>query len=443
LVKFSLRTKALVLILLVTAGAQAIVGYGNYSAAKSTIIDTTIDKAGTKVQNTADKLASWIATRRAEAEVMSRTDQVRFGSGPERLAYFRGELERSGSPFVTIGFADPAGRTELSSGEVIHIAEEPSFDAAMKGKVEVTDPFVREEGGASVIVIQVPVYGKDNEIIGVLDVALSAERIFKELLHVQIGKSDVVLLYDDGASMIEKESLQQAEDSAKSLDLPQSALEQMRAKLSGYVRRSGNTGDAFLFYGAVEGTAWHIALNVPLQEIEAPLSSIKRHSILSIAVAEAVLTLLFFLFSQPIISRIKRILSVTEAAAAGRFDVNNVSDEGGDELSQLSNSVNQMKLHLSGMFGQMDAMINQNQFAFIVLDSEYRVTYFSRTAEQLLGYKAEEVLHKATVMTFIDPQDVAKEARRLSGKYGRPIPADITVFELLRKEQFTYEREWK
>ncbi|MBM7568975.1 ATP-binding protein [Paenibacillus sacheonensis] len=442
MVKFSLRTKALVLILLVTAGAQSIVGYGNYSAAKSTIIDTMIDKASTKVQNTADKLASWIATRRAEAEVMSRTDQVRFGSEAERLAYFRNELERSGSPFVTIGFADPAGRAELSSGDVIHIADEPSFDAAMKGKVEVTDPFVREEGGPSIIVIQVPVYGKDNEIVGVLDAVMSAERIFTEQLHVRIGESDGVFLYNDGSSTIVKDGLLEASDAVLSPDLPPSTLEQLHTKLSGSARLKGASGESFLFYGAVEGTDWHIALNVPLREIEAPLSGIKRQSMLSIAVAEAVLTLLFFLFSQPIISRIKRILSVTEAAAAGRFDVNNVSDEGGDELSQLSSSVNQMKLHLSGMFGRMDAMINQNQFMFIVLDSDYRVTYFSKTAERLLGYTAEEMLHKATALTFIDPQDIAAEAKRLSGKYGRLVPADITVFELLRKEQFTYEREW-
>ncbi|MBW7462302.1 PAS domain S-box protein, partial [Paenibacillus sepulcri] len=108
-------------------------------------------------------------------------------------------------------------------------------------------------------------------------------------------------------------------------------------------------------------------------------------------------------------------------------------ENGGDEISQLSHSVNDMRLHLRDMFGRLEAIINQNQFAFIVLDDQYRVTYFSKAAELMLGYKAEEVVNKATAITFIDPDDLQAEARRLSRRLLRSVPPDLSVLRELRR----------
>ncbi|WP_308637677.1 response regulator [Paenibacillus silvisoli] len=444
---FSLRTKVLVLILFVTSGALSIVGYGNYSAAKQTIMEALIEKANTKVQNTANNLSSWIDTRRAEVEVMSRTDQVRNGTNYEREAYFYNETRRIGSPFETIGFADPTGKTLLSDGRTVNIADDPSFAMVMNGQVVVTDPIANGSNKNKTILIQVPVYGGDNEVLGIVTASMLAERMYKEHLNIQVGKTDRLFMYNDRGDIIEASpEIGPAESAAQSIlsdELPfQAAALDMLVHEQGYFELGGKNERSILFYAAVRGTSWHIGLNVSVAEIQEPLQSIKWRSVLSIAIAEAMLTILFFLFSDHVIRRIKRIINVTEAAAAGRFDVNNVRDNGGDEISQLSHSVNDMKLQLSGLFGRMDAMINQNQFGFIVLDDQYRVSYFSKAAEQMTGYTADEVIGRATGLLFIDPEDIRKEAARLSEKYGYPVDADISVFEKLREERFSYEREW-
>ncbi|SEO40602.1 response regulator [Paenibacillus sp. OV219] len=439
---FSLRTKVLVLILFVTSGALSIVGYGNYTLAKQTIMDTLVEKANAKVQNTANDLASWIETRRAEVEVMSRTDQVRFGSDNQREIYFSTETHRPNSPYVSLGFADLTGRMHLPNSAYINILDEPSFTRAIRGNVVVTDPMEGRQNKTEIIVIQVPVFGVGNKVIGVVDASLLADRMYQEHLNIHVGANDSLFLYNDNARIIEA-SMKLPSQSIHSAELPfQSVASDMLVSDYGYDTLHGPSGASILFYAAIKGTSWHIALNVPLDDIGAPLKAIKWRAILTIAIAEALLTILFFLFSDHIIRRIKRILQVTEAAAAGRFDVNNVNDDSGDEISQLAQSVNQMKVHLSGLFGRMDAIINQNQFAFIVLDDQYRVTYFSKAAEKMLGYKSEEVINKATALLFIAPEDVRRESKRLSNKFNRHVPPDITVFEMLRSESFSYEREW-
>ena len=95
-----------------TAGVLSIVGYGNYSAARRTVMEALVDKAGTNVQSTAGNLASWIDTRRAEVEVMSRTDQVRFGSGA--IAWTTSAMKSTAPPRRSNPSASrirPAGRS--------------------------------------------------------------------------------------------------------------------------------------------------------------------------------------------------------------------------------------------------------------------------------------------------------------------------------------------
>ncbi|GGD86558.1 response regulator [Paenibacillus nasutitermitis] len=440
----SLRTKILVLVVLITSIPLAIVGYNNYEMTRQTVISGVIDQASAKVQNNADSLGEWLKARSAEVELMSRTDIVRFGSDAGRLHYFREETVREAAAFVTIGFADAGGQLTLSNGKQVNIAEEPSFKRAMKGESVVTDPFFSEITDNGVVVFQSPVFDDANRVVGVTDASILTERMYREHLNFHISRTDAIFLYNDSGDILHApDNVYPTASSIYAKNLPFGpAASRMLGSRDGYIRLDGPEKESFLFYAKVPGTTWRIALQVPLHEFEKPLSSMRWRTVLLIAAAEAVIILLLFIMMNRIVQRIKKVLKATEAAAGGDFDVQAFSEKGGDEIAQLSQSVNDMRIHLRDMFGRLEAIINQNQFAFIVLDDQYRVTYFSQTAEKMLGYTAEEVLHKATALTFIDPDDLEAEAKRLSKRLLRTVPADLSVFRELRREQFTYEREW-
>lgn len=440
----SLRTKVLALAVLITFIPLSIVGIGNYQTAKQTIMEGLINNAYTKVQNSASNLSAWIDARRAEVEVMSRTDQVRSGTEFEREVYFRTETLRKGSEFYTIGFADLEGNVKLSNGKRIQIGDQHWFHNAIKGKTVITDPFISEFSSDKIFVIQTPVYSGSRQVIGIVDAAILTDKLYEQYLSFHVGESDKVFVYtEDGSIASHLTGEVMSGSSILSSELPFAEVATDMLTLShGYNSLENERGRSLVFYSKVEGTSWHIALHVPLQEIEQPLNALLWRTALSILIAEGIMILLLYIFTDRFVIRIKRILHVTEAASAGDFNVNSVSEEGGDEISQLSHSVNMMKLHLRDMFGRMESIINQNQYAFIVLDDKYRVTYFSKAAEAMLGYKAEEVVHKATGVLFIDPEDLRAEAARLSERLGREVAPDESVFQALRGERFSYEREW-
>jgi len=90
--------------------------------------------------------------------------------------------------------------------------------------------------------------------------------------------------------------------------------------------------------------------------------------------------------------------------------------------------------NLSQKFITGEAIINQNDYAIIVVDPQFQITYFSKTAEKMLGYSSKEVVHKANIMLLQDPATIAQQAARLSAELGRTIPADTSVFQAIFDE---------
>ncbi|MFD0711940.1 response regulator [Paenibacillus sp. GCM10027626] len=440
----SLRTKIIVLVFLITAIPLTIVGIGNYTAAKSTVMEGLHEQACAKVHIYASSLSSWIATRLAEVEVMSRTSRVRSGSAEERNNYFREEVLQTQPDFVSIGFVGEDGILQLSDGRRIQLRNEPWFGKAMAGQSTVSNPFLRD--GKYLFVIQVPVYAADRQIVGIVNAALRMEGLSQKFLDFPATKDDHVMLFNQQGMIVDYPDPQIAmERTLFAKDLPYAeAAPYLLERDEGYVKLQSQGERAMVFFAAVNGTPWKIAMKVPLNEFEAPLASLLGRTILTIALAEAVITLFLLLLTNQLLKRVKRVLYVTEAASAGRFDVEPVPEAGQDELAQLSYSVNTMSARLRESFERMEAIINQNEYAFIMLDDQYRVTYFSKAAEKMLGYRAEEVLGTATALTFIDEADLQQEASELSARLGRGISPGLDLLTKLQEEHgVSYEREWK
>lgn len=439
--KMSLRTKGLIFIVLISFIPLLLAGVGNYSAVKTAMLRSEMDKIGSKLSTQADNIEAWMEIRRAEVMVMSRTDVVRYGSSSERKTYFQRELVRSGFAYHTIGFIDMNGMATRSDGPERDMSGEPFFESAMKGNVTITDPYKPEFSVVDQTYIVVPVYGSGTDIVGVLYASIpftSFTRFFdfaEAANPVRFFNDEGTMIYASGASSQPAKTI--ADDpnlAAVADDLLQN--EEGRANVKA-------DGEAYMvFYSKVEGTPWRIAMAEPVSKMEALLSPILWRTVSTIAISEIIIGIFFFLYFEKIVKRLKRILNVTEQAAAGKFEAEHLDTSQFDEIGQLAHSVNGMMEHLQEMFDRLGAIINQNQYGFIVLDDQYRVTYLNQTAEEMLGYKSEELEGHATPLLFMDAEENAREAARLTAELGYEVKPGLDVFHALREVQFSYEREW-
>jgi len=440
--KVSLRTKGLILIVLISFFPLLIAGVGNYSAVKDAMLKSEIEKTSSMQNKRANELASWMAIRKAEVVVMSRTEVVRFGTDEERLHYFGRELVRGGFIYHSIGYVDESGISLRTDGMRRDMSMESFFQEAITGQVVITDPFKPSFSDATQSFIVVPVYGATNELKGVVyaSIVMATLRPFIEFT----GDETIIRLFNDEGGIIYSSDDQ--EIISKGLFHEQSSLspiaETMLGSYEGFSKISIAGRSYAVFHTKVSETPWRFALQEPMSKLEEEVKPIFWRIFTTIAVSEAIIVIFFFLYFERIVKRLERILGVTEQAAAGSFEAEHLEVEPYDEIGQLGHSVNGMMEHLQEMFDRLEAIINQNQYAFIVLDDQYKVSYLNKTAEEMLGYKTSELAGSATPLLFMDLDEIRLEAEKLTEQLGRTIQPGLEVFKELRSASFSYEREW-
>lgn len=88
------------------------------------------------------------------------------------------------------------------------------------------------------------------------------------------------------------------------------------------------------------------------------------------------------------------------------------------------------------------AILNNAGYALISTDVNGTITFFNRAAEQMLGYRAEDLVNKATPAVFHDPVEVAYRATVLSADLGREIKPGFGVFIARTLAGLPNEDEW-
>ncbi len=79
--------------------------------------------------------------------------------------------------------------------------------------------------------------------------------------------------------------------------------------------------------------------------------------------------------------------------------------------------------------------------AIIATDAEGLITLFNRGAENLLGYKGNEVIGKITPTLFHSSREVKDRAKELESKFGYPI-SEFRVFVEMAERYGSEQREW-
>ncbi|WP_439132294.1 PAS domain S-box protein [Polaribacter sp.] len=93
------------------------------------------------------------------------------------------------------------------------------------------------------------------------------------------------------------------------------------------------------------------------------------------------------------------------------------------------NTVKVAQIELNTAHEELKAILNSGDISLIRTDLDGKITYFNEGAENLLGYKSEEVVDKETPIIFHDKEELLKRGRELTNKSKK----EVTGFEILSK----------
>ena len=108
---------------------------------------------------------------------------------------------------------------------------------------------------------------------------------------------------------------------------------------------------------------------------------------------------------------------------------------------ELSRS--RVQLQLSESLAIRDAILDAATYSIIATDPDGVIRIFSRGAERMLGYTAEELVGTRTPAILHERAEVAKRAAELTEELGRPVAPGFDVFVAQARElDVADEREW-
>ncbi|WP_028547977.1 response regulator [Paenibacillus sp. UNC451MF] len=439
----SLQVRISILFLLITSFSLTLVGWSNYRAAKMSILESLKDNSRAKVQTQAQDLSTWMSNRLAEVKVISHTDLIRFGSDKDRLEYLLRERDRSSGIFTSFGISDTSGNLRMIDGGMLQIADEATFNDVLKGNDVVSNPFIRSLDGKLIITMQVPIFDSEYRIKEVLNADLLTDKVFNGFTNYMVGPSDVTILFErDGTIIYHPDHSKILKSNVLNSDSPfQPIVPELVQNRHGFIETEVKGDPALIFYSEVPGTKWYMAVCVMMKSFEKSLQALFWRTVLTVIMTEIVLGIMMFYILNKVVTRIRQILNVTESVAGGNLKVSPILFRSKDEIGALAQSVNGMVDNLHNLFERLNAIINQNDYAIIVINTEFKVTYFNRTAEKILGYSADEMIFKETMFRWHDKQEIAERAKRLAQELGVQIKPDMAVFltKSLRHEPKDYE----
>jgi len=88
------------------------------------------------------------------------------------------------------------------------------------------------------------------------------------------------------------------------------------------------------------------------------------------------------------------------------------------------------------------AILENAAYAVIAADINGTITFFNRAAEQMLGYRSEEVVNKATPMLFHDAAEVERRSAQFANDLNTPIQPGFNVFTAKTLAGEHNEDEW-
>lgn len=444
---FSLRIKMTFLFLVVTSISLTFVAVYNYRAAEQLIVDTLQTNAQEKVRSQADELAAFLQARLAELKVMTYTDLVNYGTKEEILAYLKKEQMRPENwAMKSYNIGDLNGNAVTSTGREISFGE---YNRVLAGISVIGEPRLAvDSSGDLVIPLAVPIIGVQNKVQGFIGASAYLDKVMAPFTQFKLGPSDKVLVvHQDGTILYDENKSNKLDTTLNDVNHALGkAYGMINVMSKGFTSFTENNEDKLIFLSTIPGTRWNLISIISMNDFKTPLYSLVFRNAVTVFVTELILGIMIFLIAGRFTNQLRKILKVTESVAEGDLKVPALDSQSDDEIGALSRSVDGMVRNLKELFERLEAMINQNDYAMIVIDTNYTVTYFNKTAEKMLGYEAADLIGQANPLLWHEEMQIVERSIAYSEELGILIQPDtgVLVSKPIRglpcNEEWTYIR---
>src|SRR5919199_1445755 len=282
------RNLVVLLVILGTTLAVSATALISYQVGRKLILNNLKQYAFLKAQLGAKELDEWLATRKAEVEMLANTPTIRTMNWSALEPYLQAEVSRlkefyhfsliypDGSYYTT-----KVGRAQANLKDRKHVKE------AMAGKVYVADPLISRTIGVVIVPIVAPIWSGSPTIkqpIGVMNGNIKLNRLAQVVGELEYGSGSYAFALNSQGKPIVHPNYTlrgtQEHPAPSFLTAKDPALRRIAARMvekRSDIERVRINGDwVYVAYLPLHQADWSIALVIPHQNIEAKLEALNQ-----------------------------------------------------------------------------------------------------------------------------------------------------------------------
>ncbi|CAM2870441.1 methyl-accepting chemotaxis protein [Hathewaya histolytica] len=214
-------------------------------------------------------------------------------------------------------------------------------NAVNKKRIVWSNPYKDKGTGIYVITLSMPIYGDNQELLGVVGMDLSLSGISKIVKEIKIGDKGFVFIVDNANTIIahKDESLL-----SKTLNINE-INNKIKNTAKGTVRYTlkDNIGsdEKLASFDKIESLGWTIVTNMYLDDLNSDLSGILYQNALIAIICLVIVILITTYFSKTLNNKVRKLLDSMEAGKNGDFTVK-CDLNSKDEFGILAKNFNEM-----------------------------------------------------------------------------------------------------
>ena len=225
--------------------------------------------------------------------------------------------------------------------------EEPWYRRAVEtGGTIFTSPFEDVKSGKRVITVACPAYDSEGDLVGVVGADVDVSALVSMVLGQKIGSAGTGYLVDgDGAPLVHPDG-----EDADEVNMFES-LSSSRSD-DGGVAFLKDGDDRLIAFHMPLSTGWRLIFTVSEEVLLRPLGAMALRSVMVGLLLISILLVFVFLMNRGILGPMERLRDVSVRAGEGDLTVRAHRD-GADEISQVSNAIDDMISGLREFFSKL------------------------------------------------------------------------------------------
>lgn len=341
----SLRTRLMVLFLLMSVIPMAVIGTISYLQSQQALVNRI--KSDLKVQTSlqVSNIGAFLTTRKDNMVVLAGTARVR-SMDPAQAVDAIDQYFKQWGIYESLSLYDLNGdtiyRTDKSK---INVAERDYFLNALDGKTSFSEPVISKASGNIVFVVASPVKDGDK-VLGVIAGSIPTT-VFAEFLQTEdLGEGDGFLVNKEGKLItpsIHTEELKNRgiiKERSELEFIPNTiAVTSILEGKSGVEEYQNILGSSVIgSFLPIEGSTWGLVMEYSSNQVLAAVNQLRMLFIVIIALAVIIIVILSIIVSNNITRPILQMSAISQKIARGEVPEEEITIRGKDEIALLGRS---------------------------------------------------------------------------------------------------------